>query len=73
MFKRQTVQMLQVKHVWKTNSTNIGNKTCLKDKQYKCCEEKMFKRQTMHMLWVKRVWKTNSTNVGNKTCLKDKQ
>ena len=37
MFKRQTVQMLRVKHVWKTNSTNVG-KTCLKDKQYKCCE-----------------------------------
>ena len=33
MFKRQTVQMLGVKHVWKTNSTNVGSKTCLKDKQ----------------------------------------
>ena len=50
MFKRQTVQILRVKHVWKTNSTNVGNKTCLKDKQYKCCEEKMFKRQTVQML-----------------------
>ena len=50
MFKRQTVQMLGVKHVEKTNSTNVvsktcqkkstnvGSKTCLKDKQYKCCE-----------------------------------
>ena len=55
MFKRQTVQMLRVKHVWKTNSTNVGNKTCLKDKQYKCCEENMFKRQTVQMLWVKHV------------------
>ena len=38
MFNRQTVQMLCVKHVQKTNSTNVWNKTCLKDKQYKCCE-----------------------------------
>ena len=38
MFKRQTVQMLGVKHVEKTNSTNVVCKTCLKDKQYKCCE-----------------------------------
>ena len=37
MFKRQTVQMLGVKHVYKTNSTNVGSKTSLKDKQYKCC------------------------------------
>ena len=37
MLKRQTVQMLWVKHV-KKNSTNVGSKTCLKDKQYKCCE-----------------------------------
>ena len=37
MFERQTVHML-------------GIKTCLKDKQYKCCEEKMFKRQTVQML-----------------------
>ena len=42
MFKRQTVQMLWVK-------------TCLKDKQYKCCEENMFKRLTVQMLWVKHV------------------
>ena len=60
MFKRPTVQMLRVKHVWKTNSTNVGNKTCLKDKQYKCWEENMSKT-------------TNSTNVVCKTCLKDKQ
>ena len=33
MFKRQTVQMFGVKHVWKTSSTNVGSKTCLKDKQ----------------------------------------
>ena len=38
MFKRQTVQMLGVKHVLKTNSTNVVCNTCLKDKQYKCCE-----------------------------------
>ena len=31
MFKRQTVQMLWGKHVWKTNSTNVMIKTCLKD------------------------------------------
>ena len=37
MFKRQTVQMLCVKHE-KTNSTNVASKTSLKDKQYKCCE-----------------------------------
>ena len=48
--------------------------TCLKDKQYKCCEENMFKRQTDK--W--HVEKTNSTNVVScekcwKTCLKDKQ
>ena len=36
MLKRQTVQMLWVKHVKK--STNVGSKTCLKDKQSKCCE-----------------------------------
>ena len=37
MFERQkTVHMLWVENVWKTNSTNVGNKTCLKDKQYKC-------------------------------------
>ena len=36
-------------------------KTCLKDKQYKCCEENMFKRQTVQMLGVKHVEKTNST------------
>ena len=68
MFKRQTVQMLWVKHVQKTNSTNVGSKTCLKDKQYKCCEENMFKRQTVQMLGVKHVEKTNSTNVVSKTC-----
>ena len=28
MFKRQTVQMLGVKHVEKTNSTNVVSKTC---------------------------------------------
>ena len=55
MFKRPTVQMLRVKHVWKTNSTNVGNKTCLKDKQYKCWEENMSKRQTVQMLYVKHV------------------
>ena len=38
MFKRQTVQMLWVKDVSKTNSTNVMCKTCLKDKQCKCCE-----------------------------------
>ena len=38
MFNRQTVQMLWVKHVQKTNSTNVVSKTCLKDKQYKCWE-----------------------------------
>ena len=32
MFKRQTVQMLGVKDVKKTNSTNVVRKTCLKDK-----------------------------------------
>ena len=61
------------------------SKTCLKDKQYNCCEENMFKRQTVkmlgvkhvkrqtvQMLWVKDVSKTNSTNVMCKTCLKDK-
>ena len=58
MFKRQTVQMLWVKDVSKTNSTNVMCKTCLKDKQCKCCEENMLKK---------------STNVGSKTCLKDKQ
>ena len=42
MFKRQTVQM-------------FVSKTCLKDKQYKCCEENMFKRQTVQMLGVKHV------------------
>ena len=68
MFKRQSVQMLRVKHVWKTNSTTVGNKTCLKFKQYKCCEENMFKRQTVKMLGVKHVEKTNSTNVVSKTC-----
>ena len=31
MFKRQTVQMLEIKHVKKTNSTNVVSKTCLKD------------------------------------------
>ena len=41
MSKRQTVQML--------------SKTCLKFKEYKCCEENMFKRQTVQMLWVKHV------------------
>ena len=49
MFKRQTVQMLWVKHVKQMF------KTCLKDKQYKCCEENMFKRQTVQMLGVKHV------------------
>ena len=38
MFKRQTVQMLWVKDVAKTNSTNVMCKTCLKDKHCKCCE-----------------------------------
>ena len=42
MFKRQTVQMLGVKHVEKTNS-------------YKCWELKMFKRQTVQILWIKHV------------------
>ena len=28
-------------------STNVGSKTCLKDKQYKCCELNMFKRLTV--------------------------
>ena len=49
MLKRQTVQMLwgkhvkkkvqmlEVKHVEKTHSTNVVCKTCLKDKQCKCC------------------------------------
>ena len=37
MFKK-TVQMLEVKDVWKTNSTNVVSKRCLKDKQCKCCE-----------------------------------
>ena len=60
MFKGQTVQMLRVKHIWKTNSKNVVNKTCLKDKQYKCWEENMSKTQTVQMLWCK-------------TCLKDKQ
>ena len=55
MLKRQTVEMLRVKHVWKTNSTNVGNKTCLKFKQYKYCEENMFKRQTVKMSWGKHV------------------
>ena len=55
MFKRQTVQMLWVKDVSKTNSTNVMSKTCLKDKQYKCCEENMFKRLTVQMLWGKHV------------------
>ena len=68
MFKRQTVQMLWVKDVSKTNSTNVMCKTCLKDKQCKCCEENMFKRQTVQMLGVKHVEKTNSTNVVSKTC-----
>ena len=36
--KRQTVQMLWVKDVSKTNSTNVMCKTCLKDKQCKCCK-----------------------------------
>ena len=58
MFKTQTIQMLGVKHVQKSNSTNVVSKTCLKDKQYKCCEENMLKK---------------CTNVGSKTCLKDKQ
>ena len=49
MFKRQTVQMLWVKHVEKTNSTNVVCKTCLKHKQYKCWEWNMFKRQTVQM------------------------
>ena len=70
MFRKQTVQMLCAKHVYKTNSTNVGSehaetsnstnvvsKTCLKDKQYKCCEENMFKRLTVQMLWVKHVKK----------------
>ena len=73
MFERQTVHMLWVENDWKTNSTNVGNKTCLKDKQYKCCEENMFNRQAVQMLWVKEVSKTNSTNVMCKTYLKDKQ
>ena len=42
MFKRQTVQMLWVKDVSKTNSTNVVCKN-------------MFKRQTVQMLWVKHV------------------
>ena len=37
MFKRQTVQMLWVKDVSKTN-TNVMCKTYLKDKHCKCCE-----------------------------------
>ena len=55
MFKRQTVQMLWVKHVEKTNSTNVVSKTCLKFKEYKCCEENMLKWQTVQMLWGKHV------------------
>ena len=65
---RQTLQMLCVRHVSKTNSTNVVKwnmfkrqtvqmlwvKTCLKDKQYKCREENMSKRQILQMLWVKR-------------------
>ena len=35
--------------------TNVGSKTCLKDKQYKCREENMFKRQTVQMLRGKHV------------------
>ena len=31
------------------------SKTCLKFKEYKCCEENMFKRQTVQMLWGKHV------------------
>ena len=31
MFKRQTLQMLLGKHVWKKNSANVVIKTCLKD------------------------------------------
>ena len=42
MFKRQTVHMLWVKDVSKTNSTNVMCKTCLKGK-------------TVQMLWVKHV------------------
>ena len=42
MFKRQ-------------NSTNVVSKTCLKDKQYKCCEENMFKIQRLQMLRGKHV------------------
>ena len=61
MFKRQTVQML-------FKIQRELRKTCLKDKQYKCCEENMFKRQTVQMLGVKHVEKTNSTNVVSKTC-----
>ena len=28
-------------------SRNVGSKTCLKDKQYKCSEEKMLQRLTV--------------------------
>ena len=39
----------------RTNSTNVVSKTCLKDQQYKYCEENMFKRLTVQMLWGKHV------------------
>ena len=38
MFERHTVQMLGIKHVQKKNITNVGSKTCLRDKQCKYCE-----------------------------------
>ena len=53
MFKRQTVQMLGVKHVEKTNSTNVVSKTC--QKKVQMLEVKHVKRQTVQMLRVKHV------------------
>ena len=47
--------MLWGKNLYKTNNAHVVSKTCLKDKQYKCCEENMFNRQTVQMLGVKHV------------------
>ena len=63
--------MLWGKNVLKTNSTNVGSKTCLKEKQYKCCEKNMLKKCTN--VGSKTCLKDNSINVVSKTCLKDKQ
>ena len=40
MFKRQTVKMFKIQRI------QMLSKTCLKDKQYKCCEENMLNKST---------------------------